>query len=75
MGEGLLRARISSSIHDKIEEITDIRDLEKTGEFYIDKVILDQYNYDLKIEAGFSSNSLVIYLVQVLNMDPSNIKY
>ena len=29
----------------------------------------------LKIEAGFYSNNLVRYLVHVLKMDPSNIKY
>ena len=63
------------SIHDKIEEFTDIRDLEKTGEFYIDEVILDKYGCDLKKEAGFYSISLIKYLVQVLKMDQSNIKY
>ena len=38
-------------------------------------VILDKYNCDLKIESDFYSNSIVKYLVQVLNMNPSNIKY
>ena len=42
-------------MHDKVEEITCVRDLEKTGEFYIDEVIVDKYKCTLKIEAGFYS--------------------
>ena len=51
-----------------------IHDLEKTGEFYIDEVVLDKYGCDLKIEAGFYSNNLVKYFVEVLKIDP-DIKY
>ena len=61
--------------HDNKEEFKHICDLEKTGEFYIDEVVLDKYGYDLKIEAKFYSSNLVKYLVYVLKMDPSNIKY
>ena len=63
------------SIHDNIEEFKDICDLEKTGEFYMDEVVLDKYGCDLKIKAEFYSNNLVKYLVHILKMDPSNIKY
>ena len=63
------------SIHDNIEKFNSIHDLEKTGEFYIDEVILDKYGCDLKIEAGFYSSNLVKYLIHVLKMKPSNIKY
>lgn len=62
------------SIHVNVEKFNDIRDLENTGEFYIDEAILDKYGCYLKIEAEFYSN-LVKCLAQVLNMDTSNIKY
>ena len=54
------------SIHDNIEEFNCILDLDKTGEFNIDEVILDKYGCDLKTDAVFYSSSLVKYLVQVL---------
>ena len=47
------------SIRDNITRFSDISDLEKTGEFYIDEVILDKYGCDLKIDAGFYSSNLV----------------
>ena len=54
------------SIHDNVEQ---------TGEFYIDEVILDKYGCDLKIVAGFYSSNSVKYLIHVLKINPSNIKY
>ena len=58
-----------------IYSINNIRNLEKTGEFYIDEVILEKYNCGRTTEASFYSSYLVKYLVQVLKMDRSNIKY
>ena len=43
------------SMHDNIGEFNGIQDLERTGEFYIDEVISDKYNCDLKLEAVFYS--------------------
>ena len=63
------------SIHDETEVFGGLDDLEQTGEFYIDEVVLDKKGCDLKKEAGFYSKNLVKYLVQVLNMDLSTIKY
>ena len=46
------------SIHDDIEAFGGLDDLGKTGEFYIDEVVLDKKGgCDLKIEAGFYSKS------------------
>lgn len=58
-----------------MEKFNDIHNLEKTGEFYIDEAILDKYSCAFKIEAGFRSTSLTKYFIQVLKMNPSNMKY
>ena len=63
------------SIHDVIEPFNCKSDLRKCGEFYIDETVLHNYGTPLKIEAGFYSSNLVSYLVEVLNMPLSQIRY
>ena len=63
------------TIHDVIEPFNCKTDLRKCGEFYIDETILFNYGNPIKIEAGFYSSNLVSYLVDVLHMSTSQIKY
>ena len=63
------------TIHNVVEPFYCKSDLRKHGEFYIDETILNNYGTPLKIEAGFYSSNLVSYLVEVLNMPLSQIKY
>ena len=49
--------------------------MRQCGEFYIDETILNNYGTPLKIEAGFYSSNLISYLVDVLHMPISQIKY
>ena len=63
------------SIHDVIEPFNSINDLQQCGEFYIDKTVLNNYSNPIKIEAGFYSSNLVLYLVNELHMPLSQIKY
>ena len=63
------------SIHHVIEPFNCKSDLRKCGEFYIDETVLHNYGTPLKIEAGFYSSNLVFYLVEVLHMPLSQIKY
>ena len=61
------------SIHDVIEPFNN--NLQQCGEFYIDETILNNYSNPIKIEAGFYSSNLILYLVNELNMPLSQIKY
>ena len=63
------------SIHDVIEPFNGINDLQKCGEFYIDETVLHNYSNPIKIEAGFYSSNLILYLVNELRMPLSQIKY
>ena len=63
------------TIHDVIEPFNCKTDLRKCGEFYIDETILFNYGNPIKIEAGFYSSNLVSYLIDVLHMSTSQIKY
>ena len=63
------------TIHDVIEPFNCKTDLSKCGEFYIDETILFNYGNPIKIKAGFYSSNLVSYLVDVLHMSTSQIKY
>ena len=63
------------SIHDVIEPFNGINDLQKCGEFYIDQTVLHNYSNPIKIEAGFYSSNLILYLVNELRMPLSQIKY
>ena len=46
-----------------------------TGEFYINEYIIKNYSLDIKIEAGFYSTQLILYLIEYLNMPLTQIKY
>ena len=64
------------TIHDTIENFNGCKsELNSTGEFYIDEIILKNYSMDIKIEAGFYSSPLIKYLVDNLNMPLTIIKY
>ena len=63
------------SIHDVIEPFNGITDLQKCGEFYIDETVLHNYSNPIKIEAGFYSSNLILYLLNELHMPLSQIKY
>lgn len=63
------------TIHNVIEPFNCKSDLRKCGEFYIDETVLNNYGNPIKIEAGFYSSNLVLYLVDTLNMPLSHIKH
>lgn len=63
------------TIHNMVEPFNCKSDLRQCGEFYINETILYNYGTPLKIEAGFYSSNLVSYLVAVLHMPLSQIKY
>ena len=61
------------SIHDVIEPFNN--DLQQCGEFYIEETVLNNYSNPIKIEAGFYSSNLILYLVNELKMPINQIKY
>ena len=63
------------TIHDIIEPFDGYADLCKNGEFYINKTVIKTFGVPLKLEAGFYSRNLVLYLVDVLNMPIKKIKW
>lgn len=63
------------TIHDIIEPFDGYADLCKNGEFYINKTVIKTYGVPLKLEAGFYSRNLILYLVDVLNMPIKKIKW
>lgn len=63
------------TIHDHIEEFNSEDKLNDNGEYYIDEFILKYFNDDIKIESGFYSKDLIIYLIDNFNMPKSQIKY
>lgn len=63
------------TIHDIIEPFTHRSQLDKVGEFYIDEYVIQGFGAEIKIEAGFYSRDLVRYLVNMLHMPVSNVKW
>ena len=63
------------SIHDIFEPFDSESDLKQCGEFYLNETVLNNYSNPIKIESGFYSSNLVLYLVNKLHMPLSQIKY
>ncbi len=63
------------TIHDSIEEFNHEDDLNDNGEYYIDEYMLKCFNAPIKIEAGFYNKDLIKYLIDMLNMPRSLIKF
>lgn len=63
------------TIHDIIEPFKSFTELQHNGEFYIDETMINNFGVPLKLEAGFYSRNLVLYLVNDLKMAISKIKW
>ena len=55
-------------IHDVPEPFTHCSQLNYYGEFYIDEYVIQRFDANIKIEAGFYSRDLVWHLVNNLHM-------
>lgn len=63
------------TMHDIIESFKRFTVLQHNGEFYIDETMINNFGVPLKLEAGFYSRNLVLYLVNDLKMAVSKIKW
>ena len=63
------------NIHDTIVPFKGKEELDKSGEFYLDETVVYISGAPIKFEAGFYSSHLIRFLVKVLEMPCSCIKY